>query len=61
MSLADSADRTVAIHCGDHNRYDRVAWDDVPSDLKKKLRRQIEDRLRKDDQFLLEVADLLSR
>ncbi len=61
MSLADAEDRTVAIHCGDHNRYERVSWDVVPGDLKKKLRRQVEDRLRKDDQFLLEVADILNR
>jgi hypothetical protein len=57
LSLADKDDRTVAVHCGDHNRYGRVAWDSVPEPLKAKLRRQIEDRLRKDDEFLLVIAD----
>lgn len=59
LSLASASDRTVAVHCGRHNRYERVPWDTTPTELKKKLRRRIEDRLRKDDQFLLEVADIM--
>jgi len=61
LSLVNAADDTVAVHCGDHNRYERVEWDSVPHSLKASLRRRLEDRLRKDDRFLLEVADLASR
>ena len=62
LSLVDAAERTVAVTCSRHNRYDRISWDvairDYPQEIKA-LRRRIEDRLRKDNEFLLRAADAL--
>jgi len=62
ISLVDAEERTVAVTCSRHNRYDRIPWEvairDYPEEMKA-LRRRIEDRLRKDNEFLLRAADAL--
>lgn len=62
ISLVSAEERTCAVTCTVHNRYERISWDvavrDYPEEIKR-LRRRIEDRLRKDVEFLLRAADAL--
>jgi hypothetical protein len=63
LSLLDGVEKTVHITCTEHNRYGIISMDDAkvhyPDEIRK-LRRQVEDRLRKNSDELFAVAALLA-
>ena len=62
LSMPDYEEKTVHITCTAHNRYEVISWEDAilhyPEELKK-MRRQLEDRLRKNPVAILAAESFM--